>query len=105
MRTILVICAIGFVLMVSSLQADAKRFVLNDRHLVQVKNEPTLASGGAKDQSQSQPRTTNKGSSNSDAKYDDLADDDANETYGKHGHGSSESDSHRYFTDDTFRPH
>ena len=93
--------------MLASLQADAKRFVLNDRHLAQVKNDPILSSDGAKDQSQTQPQTTNKGNSNSDAKHDDLKhDDDKNEIYGQYGHGSSSSDdSHRYFTDDTFKPH
>ncbi|XP_004296228.1 PREDICTED: uncharacterized protein LOC101306712 [Fragaria vesca subsp. vesca] len=88
MRTILVISVIGFVLMVASLQAAANRFVLNERHLAQVKTDPNqgrsaeVLSGGAKDQSQSQPRTTNKGSSNSDAKHDVQADDNANESYG-----------------------
>lgn len=109
MRTILVIGVIGFVLMVASLQAGANRFVLNERHLAQVKTDPNqgrsaeVLSGGAKDQSQSQPRTTNKGSSNSDAKHDVQADDDANESHGKYGHGSSESDSHRSFICDNFK--
>lgn len=107
MRTILaVICVVSFVLTLASLQADAKRFVLNERHLNQVKNDPNLgrgpevfASGGGKAESQSQ--TTNKDSSNSQAKNDSHDNDDANETHGNYEH-DSESESHRYFPNDKF---
>lgn len=106
MRTVLVICVVSFVLMLASLQADAKRFVLNERHLDQVKNDPNLgrspevfASGGGKAESQSQ--TTNKVSSNSEAQNDNHDTDDANETHGKY-RDDSESESHRYFQNDKF---
>lgn len=106
MRTILIICLVSFVLILASLQADAKRFVLNERHLDQVKNDPkldrspeVLATGGGKAESQSQ--TTNKGSSNSEAKNDNHDTDDANEIHGNYQR-DSEGDSHRYYENDKF---
>lgn len=106
MRTLLVLC-VAFSLILASLQADAKRYNLHERRLAQQKNDPNLQ-GRSTDEAiasdtkdQSQRPTTNK-NNNNEAKHDD---DDANESYGKFGHGSSESDSHRYFVDDQFHPH
>ncbi|KAI5333575.1 hypothetical protein L3X38_023707 [Prunus dulcis] len=94
-------------MILASLQADAKRYNLHERHLAQQKNDPNLQ-GRSTDEAvdsdtkdQSQPPTTNN--NNNEAKHDD--DNDANESYGKFGHGSSESDSHHYFVDDQFHPH
>ncbi|CAB4262527.1 unnamed protein product [Prunus armeniaca] len=109
MRTLLALC-VAFSLIFASLQADAKRYNLHERHLAQQKNDPNLQ-GRSTDEAvasdkkdQSQPQTTNN--NNNEAKHDDHDDDDdANESYGKFGHGSSESDSHRYFVDDQFHPH
>lgn len=77
MRTILLllICVVGFVLnllMLASLQADAKRFVSHERHLAQVKNDPNLgAEHICNSESQSAP-TTNQGSSDArDSNSDD----------------------------------
>ncbi|KAI5349196.1 hypothetical protein L3X38_002083 [Prunus dulcis] len=96
MRTLPVLC-VAFSLILASLQADAKRYNLHQRHLAQQKNDPNLHASDTKDQSQ--PPTSN----NNEAKHDE--DDDANESYGKFGHDSSESDSHHYFVDDQFHPH
>ncbi|KAM0962541.1 hypothetical protein ACFX13_022073 [Malus domestica] len=105
MRTLLVTC-VAFALILASLQADAKRLTLNERHLLaSLKNDQNqgrstafVANSGAKYQPQSQ--TTN----NNEAKLD-QDDGDANESYGQFGHGPSGSDSHRYFTGDQFQPH
>lgn len=103
MRTILLllICVVGFVLMLAPLQADAKRFVSHERHLVQVKNDPNL---GAEDNSKSQSApTTNQGSSNAPDNDDD--DDDTEESYSHHQ--DSSYDDHRYYVGnkDYYRPH
>lgn len=92
MRTILLllICVVGFVLMLAPLQADAKRFVSHERHLVQVKNDPNL---GAEDNSKTQSAsTTNQGSRNA-PDNDDTEDD-------------SPDDQRYYFGNkDNYRPH
>ncbi|TQE03206.1 hypothetical protein C1H46_011209 [Malus baccata] len=98
MRTLLVTC-VAFALILASLQADAKRLTLNERHLLaSLKNDQNQGRSGVKYQPQSQ--TTN----NNEAKLD-QDDGDANESYGQFGHGPSGSDSHRYFTGDQFQPH